>query len=68
VRRLRPWRWVNTSVDRPDLVDPDNIDIPAATGTGTKNYSSVRVEGLSVGFGIFKRQVSVGISYGLGPC
>jgi len=48
--------------------DPGNIDIPAATGTGTKNYSSVRVEGLSVGFGIFKRRVSVGISYGPGPC
>lgn len=47
--------------------DPGNVDIPAATGTGLKNYSRVRVEGLSVGF-IFKRQVSVGISYGPGPC
>jgi hypothetical protein len=48
--------------------DPGNSDIPAATGTGSRNYSRVRVEGLSVGFGIFKRQVSVGISYGPGPC
>jgi hypothetical protein len=48
--------------------DAGNIDIPAATGTGTRNYSNVRVEGLSVGFGIFKRQVNVGISYGPGPC
>lgn len=48
--------------------DPGSSNIPAATGTGSSNYSRVRVEGLSVGFGIFQRQVSVGISYGLGPC
>jgi hypothetical protein len=41
--------------------------IPFATGTGLKNYSRVRVEGVSVGF-IFKRRVTVGISYGTGPC
>ena len=32
-----------------------------------KNYSRVRVEGVSVGF-IFKRRVRVGIIYGPGPC
>jgi hypothetical protein len=48
--------------------DTGSSDIPAATGAGTTNYSRVRVEGLSVGFGIFKRPVSVGISYGPGPC
>ena len=47
--------------------DPGYSDIPSATGTGTRNYSRVRVEGVSVGF-IFKRRVSVGISYGPGPC
>jgi len=47
--------------------DPGSSDIPAATGTGSKNYSRVRVEGVSVGF-IFQRKVSVGISYGTGPC
>lgn len=47
--------------------DSGSSDIPSATGTGSKNYSRVRVEGVSVGF-IFKRRVSVGISYGPGPC
>lgn len=47
--------------------DPGSVDIPFATGTGSRNYSRVRVEGVSVGF-IFKRKVSVGISYGTGPC
>jgi hypothetical protein len=47
--------------------DPGQSDIPSATGTGSRNYSRVRVEGVSVGF-IFKRRVTVGISYGPGPC
>ena len=48
--------------------DPGEVEIPAVTGTGLNNYSRVRVEGLSLGFGIFKRKVSVGIVYGNGPC
>jgi len=47
--------------------DANSGVIPAATGTGLRNYSRVRVEGVSVGF-IFQRRVSVGISYGTGPC
>jgi hypothetical protein len=47
--------------------DSGSVDIPSATGTGSRNYSRVRVEGVSVGF-IFKRRVRVGVIYGPGPC